>query len=315
MLPAGATQERTLRVLRDMERHFLVDEKDLVESLFTVAGFSFAGSGQNAGIAFVRLRDWKERPGAQNSVKAVAGRAMAAFSKLRDAMVFAFAPPAVLELGVANGFDMYLQDRAGAGHEALMAARNQLLGMAAKDPTLVAVRPNGQEDTPQFTIDVDTVHAGALGLAMADVNATLSAAWGSAYVNDFIDKGRVKKVYMQADAPFRMVPEDLSKWYVRNAQGDMVPFSMFARGKLDVRIASPRTLQRRARGPDTGAGCDGSQFGRSDISDGKTRSTTAAGIWSRVDRTVLRRAAVGCPGASALRAVDHRRVPVSCRVV
>ena len=238
VLPAGATQERTLRVLRDMERHFLEDEKDLVQSLFTVAGFSFAGSGQNSGIAFVRLRDWKERPGAQNTVKAVAGRAMAAFSKLRDAMVFAFAPPAVLELGVANGFDMYLQDRAGAGHEALMGARNQLLGMAAKDPALVAVRPNGQEDTPQFSIDVDTVHAGALGVAMSDVNATLSAAWGSAYVNDFIDKGRVKKVYMQADAPFRMVPEDLSKWYVRNAQGDMVPFSMFARGKWT--FGSPR---------------------------------------------------------------------------
>ena len=238
VLPAGATQERTLRVLRDMERHFLVDEKGLVQSLFTVAGFSFSGSGQNAGIAFVRLRDWSDRPGAQNTVKAVAGRAMAAFSKFRDAMVFAFPPPAVLELGVANGFDMYLQDRAGAGHEALMGARNQLLGMAAKDPALVAVRPNGQEDTPQFSIDVDTVHAGALGLSMADVNATLSAAWGSSYVNDFIDKGRVKKVYMQADAPFRMVPEDLSKWYVRNAQGDMVPFSMFARGRWA--FGSPR---------------------------------------------------------------------------
>ena len=238
VLPAGATQERTLKVLREVERHFLEDEKDTVQSLFTVAGFSFSGSGQNAGIAFVRLRDWSERPGAGNSVKAVAARAMAAFSKLRDAMVFAFAPPAVLELGVANGFDMYLQDRAGAGHEALMAARNQLLGMAAKDPALVAVRPNGQEDTPQFSIEVDTVHAGALGLAMADVNATLSAAWGSAYVNDFIDKGRVKKVYMQADAPFRMVPEDLDKWYVRNNQGEMVPFSMFAQGRWT--FGSPR---------------------------------------------------------------------------
>ena len=163
VLPAGATQERTLKVLRELERHFLVDEKDTVQALFTVAGFSFSGSGQNAGIAFVRLKDWKDRPGEQNSVKAVAGRAMVAFSKLRDAMVFAFPPPAVLELGVANGFDLYLQDRAGAGHEALIGARNQLLGMAAKDPTLVAVRPNGQEDTPQFRIDVDTVHAGALG--------------------------------------------------------------------------------------------------------------------------------------------------------
>jgi multidrug efflux pump len=144
----------------------------------------------------------------------------------------------VLELGVANGFDLYLQDRTGAGHEALIAARNQLLGLAAKDPVLVAVRPNGQEDTPQFSVDVDTVQAGALGLSMADVNATLAAAWGSAYVNDFIDKGRVKKVYLQADAPYRMVPEDLDKWYVRNAQGDMVPFSMFARGRWS--FGSPR---------------------------------------------------------------------------
>ena len=238
VLPAGATQERTLAVLRDVERHFLQNEKDTVQALFTVAGFSFSGSGQNAGIAFVRLRDWKERPGARNSVQAVAGRAMAEFSKLRDAMVFAFAPPAVLELGVANGFDMYLQDRAGAGHEALLAARNQLLGLAAKDPVLMSVRPNGLEDTPQFSVDIDTVHAGALGLSMADINATLSAAWGSAYVNDFIDKGRVKKVYLQADAPYRMVPEDLDKWYVRNAQGDMVPFSMFARGKWT--FGSPR---------------------------------------------------------------------------
>ena len=206
-------------------------------------------------------------PGAQNTVKAVAGRAMAAFSKLRDAMVFAFAPPAVLELGVASGFDMYLRDRAGAGHEALMAARNQLLGMAAKDPILVAVRPNGQEDTPQFSIDVDTVHAGALGLAMADVNATLSAAWGSAYVNDFIDKGRVKKVYMQADAPFRMVPEDLSKWYAQCARRHGSFLGMFAR-QLDIRIASPRTLQRRARRPDPGAGRDGSQFRRGNRGDG-----------------------------------------------
>ncbi len=238
VLPAGATQERTLAVLREVEHHFLEDEKEAVAALFTVAGFSFSGSGQNAGIAFVRMKDWKERPGARNTVQAVAGRSFGAFSKLRDAMVFAFAPPAVLELGVANGFDMYLQDRAGAGHDALIAARNQLLGLAAKDPVLAAVRPNGQEDTPQFSVEIDTVHAGALGLSMADVNATLSAAWGSAYVNDFVDKGRVKKVYMQADAPYRMVPEDLDKWYVRNAQGDMVPFSMFARGRWT--FGSPR---------------------------------------------------------------------------
>jgi multidrug efflux pump len=238
ILPAGATQERTLAVLRQVQRHFLEDEKDTVEALFTVAGFSFSGSGQNNGIAFVRLKDWKERPGANNTVQAVAARATRAFTGIRDALVFAFAPPAVLELGVANGFDMYLQDRAGVGHEALIAARNQLLGMAAKDPTLVAVRPNGQDDTPQFSVDIDTPHAGALGLSVADINATLSAAWGSAYVDDFIDKGRVKKVYMQADAPFRMLPEDLDKWYVRNATGDMVPFSMFARGRWS--FGSPR---------------------------------------------------------------------------
>jgi len=238
LLPPGATQERTLAVLREVERHFLEDEKEAVQALFTVAGFSFSGSGQNAGIGFIRLRDWSERPGKEGSVRAVAGRAMKAFSKLRDALAFAFAPPAVLELGVANGFDMYLQDRAGAGHDALLAARNQLLGLAAKDPALAAVRPNGQEDTPQFKVDVDTVRAGALGLSMADVNSTLSAAWGSAYVNDFIDKGRVKKVYLQADAPFRMVPEDLDRWYVRNKHGEMVPFSMFASGSWT--FGSPR---------------------------------------------------------------------------
>jgi len=238
ILPAGATQERTLAVLQQVQRHFLEEEKDTVEALFTVAGFSFSGSGQNNGIAFVRLKDWKERPGSKNTVQAVAARATRAFAGIRDALVFAFAPPAVLELGVSNGFDMYLQDRSGVGHEALIAARNQLLGMAAKEPTLVAVRPNGQEDTPQFSVDIDTPHAGALGLSVADINATLSAAWGSAYVDDFIDKGRVKKVYMQADAPFRMLPEDLDKWYVRNSFGDMVPFSMFARGRWS--FGSPR---------------------------------------------------------------------------
>jgi multidrug efflux pump len=238
LLPPGATQERTLAVLREVERHFLEDEKEAVQALFTVAGFSFSGSGQNAGIGFIRLRDWSERRGQESSVRAVAGRAMQAFAKLRDALAFAFAPPAVLELGVANGFDMYLQDRAGAGHEALLAARNQLLGLAAKDPALAAVRPNGQEDTPQFKVDIDTVRAGALGLSVADINVTLSAAWGSAYVNDFIDKGRVKKVYLQADAPFRMVPEDLDKWYVRNVHGEMVPFSMFASGSWT--FGSPR---------------------------------------------------------------------------
>jgi multidrug efflux pump len=237
-LPAGATQQRTLRVIEQVEKHFLEGEKDNVQSVFSVAGFSFGGSGQNAGIAFVRMKDWSERPGGDRTVAAVAGRAMGAFSKIRDGMVFAFAPPAVLELGTANGFDMYLQDRAGLGHEALMQARNQLLGLAAKEPSLTAVRPNGQDDTPQFSVDIDAAQAGALGLSMADVNTTLQAAWGSAYVNDFVDRGRVKRVYLQADAPYRMVPEDLDKWYVRNSAGDMVPFSAFSSSQWT--FGSPR---------------------------------------------------------------------------
>ncbi|WP_428422519.1 efflux RND transporter permease subunit [Methylibium sp.] len=237
-LPAGATQERTLQVLRQVETHFLEGEKNSVQGLFTVAGFSFGGNGQNVGLGFIRMKDWSERPGAENTVKAVATRATQAFSRFRDAMGFGFAPPAVLELGTANGFDMYLQDRGALGHDALMAARNQLLGLAAKSPVLVAVRPNGQDDTPQFSVQIDAAKAGALGLAMSDVNATLSAAWGSAYINDFIDKGRVKRVYLQADAPHRMLPEDLEKWYVRNAQGDMVPFSAFASARWGY--GSPR---------------------------------------------------------------------------
>jgi multidrug efflux pump len=228
LLPAGATQERTVEVLKQVERHFLVDEKDSVAQVFTVAGFSFGGNGQNNGIAFVNMKDWSLRKRPDMKVAAIAGRAMAAFSQIRDAMVFAFAPPAVLELGNATGFDFELEDRAGLGHEALMAARNQFLGMAAQNPLLMAVRPNGQEDTPQFQVNIDQAKATALGLSIADINDTLSTAWGSSYVNDFIDKGRVKKVYVQADAQFRMAPEDLDKWYVRNASGQMVPFSAFA---------------------------------------------------------------------------------------
>jgi multidrug efflux pump len=229
VMPTGATQERTLKTLAQVEQHFLSDnEKGAVEALFTVAGFSFAGSGQNMGLGFIKLRPWDERKGAQNSVKAVAGRAMAAFSKLRDGMAFAFVPPAVIELGTSNGFDLQLQDNAGLGHATLLAARSQFLGMAAKDPRLVGVRPNGQEDQPEYTLDIDHARAGALGITIADINSTLSTAWGSQYVNDFIDRGRIKKVYLQGDANARMAPEDLNKWYVRNSKGDMVPFSAFS---------------------------------------------------------------------------------------
>jgi multidrug efflux pump len=237
-LPTGATQQRTLKVIEQVEQHFLNDEKESVASVFAVAGFSFSGNGQNSGIAFVRMKDWSERKGAEHRVKAIVGRAMGKFSQIKDAMVFAFAPPAVLELGNASGFDLQLQDTGGVGHDALMAARNQMLGMAAQSKVLMAVRPNGQEDTPQYKITVDQQKAIALGLSVDSVNKVLSNAWGSAYVNDFVDRGRVKKVYLQGQADSRMAPEDLGKWFVRNADGEMVPFSAFSTGKWIY--ASPR---------------------------------------------------------------------------
>jgi multidrug efflux pump len=227
-LPVGATQERTMEVMKQVESHFLDNEKATVNSIFTVAGFSFAGNGQNTGIGFVSFKDWSERTTEDLSVQAVAGRAMGAFSQIRDAMVFAFAPPAVIELGNASGFDLQLQDLGGLGHQKFLEARNQLLGMAGQDARVMDVRPNGQEDEPQYQVEIDQVKAGALGLSIADINSVLSSAWGGTYVNDFLDRGRIKKVYVQADAPYRMVPEDLNRWYVRNAAGEMVPFSAFA---------------------------------------------------------------------------------------
>ncbi|MDR3367970.1 efflux RND transporter permease subunit [Rhodoferax sp.] len=227
-LPPGSTQSNTEKVLEQVKNHFLEEQKDAVDSVFTVAGFSFAGSGQNTGIAFVKLKPWDERTAPGLKAQAVASKAMGALSQIRNASVFAFAPPAVSELGNASGFDLMLQDRSNLGHDALMQARNQLLGALMKEPGLVAVRPNGMEDTPEFRLDIDETKAGALGLSTSDINNTFSAAWGSSYVNDFIDKGRVKKVFLQADAPYRMVPEDINKWFVRNSSGTMVPFSAFS---------------------------------------------------------------------------------------
>ena len=237
-LPTGATQERTLKVIEQVEDHFMNSEKDNVASVFAVAGFSFGGNGQNTGIAFVRLKDWSLRKDVAQKAPAVAGRAMGKLLQIKDAMVFTFAPPAVLELGNATGFDMQLQDIGGVGHDALMAARNQLLGMASQNPAMVGVRPNGQEDTPQYKIDIDQQKATALGLQISEINRVLSVGWGSSYVNDFLDRGRVKKVFIQGDATSRMLPEDLNKWFVRNTAGQMVPFSAFATGKWIY--ASPR---------------------------------------------------------------------------
>ena len=237
-LPAGATQERTIQTLRQMEQHFLEKEKATVQGIITVAGFSFAGRGQNMGLAWVKLKDWKQRNSPELKAKAVAGRAMGAFSRFRDGMAFCFSPPAVLELGVANGFDLQLQDRGGLGHDKLMEARNQLLGMAMKNPRLTAVRPNGQDDAPQFKLDIDDVRAGALGIQLADINSVLTTAWSSSYVNDFIQNGRVKKVYLQSEPSARMLPEDINRWYVRNSRGEMVPFSAFAAARWQY--GSPR---------------------------------------------------------------------------
>ncbi|MBE0504301.1 MAG: efflux RND transporter permease subunit [Desulfuromonadales bacterium] len=237
-LPAGASQERTLKVIEQVEKHFLENESKTIDSLITVSGFSFAGRGQNMGLAFVRLKDWKERPTADLKAPAVAARAMGAFSQIRDGMAFAFSPPAVVELGQANGFDLQLQDRGGLGHEKLMEARNQLLGMAMQNPKLVAVRPNGQEDSPQFKLDIDDVRAGALGVPLADINSVLATAWGGSYVNDFIENGRVKRVYLQSAAEYRMLPEDIDKWHVRNKDGEMVPFSAFSTARWQY--GSPR---------------------------------------------------------------------------
>lgn len=238
-LPAGATQERTQKVLDQVTDYFLTKEKDSVNSVFTVNGFGFAGRGQNTGIAFVSLKPWDERGDASLKVPAIAGRAMQALGQIKDAMVFPFNLPAIIELGNATGFDFQLIDQGNLGHEKLTAARNQLFGMIAQHPdTLVGVRPNGLEDTPQYKLIIDQEKAQALGVSLSDINTTLGAAWGGSYVNDFIDRGRVKKVYVMGQADSRMLPDDISKWYVRNSAGTMVPFSAFSSAKWQY--GSPR---------------------------------------------------------------------------
>ncbi len=226
--PVGSTQQRTMHSIEQLENHFHQNEQDNIESVFSVQGFSFAGAGQNSGMAFIKLKDWDERKSGESLASAIAMRANMALSQVKDAMIFVLSPPAIQGLGSSGGFSFYLKDNAGQGHEALLAARNQLLGMAAQSPLLVGVRPNGMEDAPQLRVTVDTAKAQALGLSMASINSTLATAWGGSYVDDFIDRGRVKRVYVQADAPFRMLPEDFLQWSVRNNQGQMVPFSAFA---------------------------------------------------------------------------------------
>jgi HAE1 family hydrophobic/amphiphilic exporter-1/multidrug efflux pump len=228
-LPAGSTAEQTELVMAKVRKHFLVDEKANVAGLFTAAGFGFVGIGQNTGLGFATLEDWSRRPGKANSVQAVVQRV---FTQLTPAVtagqVIAFAPPAAFELGNATGFDFELEDVGNVGHARLVAARNQLLGMARTDKGLVQVRPNGLDDVPQLKLDVDHARAGAFGLSQADINSTVSSAFGGAFVNQFVDRGRVKRVYVQADAPYRTRPEDLDNLYVRGASGTMAPVSAFA---------------------------------------------------------------------------------------
>ena len=230
--PPGSTAQRTLESVKEVEDFFLEENKDAVHDLFTVVGFSFAGSAQNAAMGFVHLNDWSERDESQSAF-AIIKRAFGAFSQLDDAQAFPILPPPIRELGNATGFNLQLLDRGGNGHEALMNARNQLLGMAAQNPNLTGVRPNGLSDVPQFKIDIDNEKASALGVSLDEINNALRIAWGSAYVNDFIDDGRIKRVYMQADAPYRMDPEDLDSWFVRNNDGEMVAFSAFATSRWD----------------------------------------------------------------------------------
>ncbi|OQY07807.1 MAG: hydrophobe/amphiphile efflux-1 family RND transporter [Desulfobacteraceae bacterium 4572_123] len=241
VLPSGSTVEQTKAVMAKVRDHVLQTEQDATESFMSVAGMSFGGQGQNVGLGFIRLKDWKLRQRPDLKVGALLGRTMGFCSQIKEGMVFAFAPPSIIELGNATGFDLQLLDRGGLGHDKLIAARNQLLGMAAQDPRLIRVRPNGLEDAAEYFIDVDWDKAGALGVPIISIHNTIGAAFGSAYVNDFIEAGRVKKVYAQLDAPFRMLPEDLHKLYVRNNVGKMVPFSSFATGRW---AKGPTKLER-----------------------------------------------------------------------
>ncbi|WP_052402599.1 efflux RND transporter permease subunit [Muricoccus aerilatus] len=232
--PPGATSERTQNALDAVTQYLLNDEKADVESVYGITGFSFAGRGQNSGMAFVRLRHWDQREGAEHTAQVIANRVIRRFAGYRDARILAFSPPAVSELGNATGFEMQLMARAGQGNTELNAARDRLLAAAAQSPVLVGVRPNSQPDEPQYKLDIDWERASALGLSVTDINSTLSAAFGSTYAGDFLDRGRIKRVYIQSEAAYRMLPTDLSQWFVRNGAGTMVPFNTFAKATWEI---------------------------------------------------------------------------------
>ncbi len=227
-LPVGATMERSRGVIEQVEKYYQEQENKTIKTVYCVTGFSFTGRGQNNGQCYIQMHHWDDRAEPGMDVKSVAARAIGAFSTIKDARAVAFSPPPIRALGNSAGFVFQLKDNAHRGHGALLAARNQLLAAAAQDSRLAKVRPNGQEDTPHFEVRIDREKARALGLSLASINDTLATAWASSYTNDFIHNGRVKKVYVQGDTGYRMTPEDLSRWFVRNNQGEMVPFSAFA---------------------------------------------------------------------------------------
>ncbi len=284
--PAGATAERTQKVLVQMREYLLKEEGGVVDSLFTVNGFNFAGRGQNSGLAFILLKPWEERSGDNTSVFDLAARAQRKFASFRDSMSFAFAPPAVQELGNATGFDLYLQDQAGLGHQALINARDKFLALASKDPMLQRVRPNGLNDQPQYQLVIDDEKARALGIPLADINSTVTIAWGSSYVNDFIDRGRVKRVYVQGRPDSRMNPDDVDKWFVRNDKGawcrsPRLPRASGAMGRQSCSATTacqPSKCWASGRRP---------QFGRGHEGDRGDHEADAAGRGLRLDRPVL----------------------------
>jgi multidrug efflux pump len=224
-LPVGATQQRTLEVVKQVEAFY--KKQPEISDVIALTGFSFNGRGQNAGIAFSRLKDWSERKGAAHRVQAIIGRSFVGLSGIKDAIIYPINPPAISELGNSAGFDFELEDLGSLGHAQLMAARNQLLGLAAQNPLVTQVRPQGMEDTAQLKIDIDRDKATTLGVALGDINTTLQADFGSTYINNFVDGNRVQQVIVMLDAPYRMLPDDIKKVFVRNSSGTMVPLSAF----------------------------------------------------------------------------------------
>ena len=228
-LPAGSTLDKTNAVMDKLTQYYQNQEADNIESVFAISGFSFMGSGQNAGMAFVKLKDWDDRKGDENTAQSIVNRAMAMNMMIPEAsLIFPMAPPPIQGFGNASGFDMQLKDVGGVGRQALLAARSELMGMAMQNPTIAMIRPGGQEDAPKLKLDINQEQAAAYGVPLATINSTISQAWGGSYVNDFIDRGRIKRVYIQGEADSRVVPEDINRWYVRNNAGEMVSFGAFS---------------------------------------------------------------------------------------